>query len=241
MLRFCSAVSFVMLYAPFRVNGPDSTLTNLSASLPFPSNVANLTHIIDGLSRRVEEIGTIVELISEISNQTNLLALNASIEAARAGEEGRGFAVVAAEVRKLAEQSSQAAKQIIDLVHAVQAESASAARSMETTSGTVAASSEVIQSLGATFDGIKNAIGQSITDIGTVLASMKLAETGTVSIVKSMEEVSSIARQSAAGTQEVTAGTEEQLAAMEEVTASANNLTEMAQELQTLSSKFHVR
>ena len=84
--------------------------------------VGKSAEVVKSLGKRSDEIGTIVDTISEISNQTNLLALNAAIEAARAGEHGRGFSVVAEEVRKLAEQSNEAAKTISDLIHAIQNE-----------------------------------------------------------------------------------------------------------------------
>ena len=90
------------------------TATNQMTSIQ--KTVENLEHEITGLGVRSNEIGQIVETISGIAGQTNLLALNAAIEAARAGEQGRGFAVVAEEVRKLAEQSQEAAKQIATLV-----------------------------------------------------------------------------------------------------------------------------
>src|ERR671930_577698 len=82
----------------------------------------SVTGAIRDLASKSDEIGAIVETITGIAGQTNLLALNAAIEAARAGEQGRGFAVVAEEVRKLAEESQQAAEEIADLVAEIQAE-----------------------------------------------------------------------------------------------------------------------
>ena len=81
-----------------------------------------VTEAIDGLADKSKQIGAIVETITGIAEQTNLLALNTAIEAARAGEQGRGFAVVAEEVRKLAEESQEAAAQIARLISAIQVE-----------------------------------------------------------------------------------------------------------------------
>ncbi|MBQ9377618.1 MAG: methyl-accepting chemotaxis protein, partial [Schwartzia sp.] len=95
------------------------------------STVQASSAMVDKLGERSQEIGQIVETISGIADQTNLLALNAAIEAARAGEHGRGFAVVAEEVRKLAEQSGQAAHQISDLIRSIQDDTKAAVDSMQ--------------------------------------------------------------------------------------------------------------
>jgi len=97
---------------------------------------------VDALAREAGEISAIVQLIHEIADQTNLLALNAAIEAARAGEAGRGFAVVADEVRKLAERTSKATKEIDGLVTSIRDNSTSAKHAMESLSKSADAFSE---------------------------------------------------------------------------------------------------
>jgi methyl-accepting chemotaxis protein len=175
--------------------------------------------VINGLNKKSQEINQIVGLISNIAAQTNMLALNAAIEAGRAGEQGRGFAVVAEEVRKLAEQSSQAAAEIKQLIAAIQKESNLAVESMLESSKQVDAGIRVVDEVNQAFNQIINAVetlGQQI------------------------QEAASAVEQTNAGVQEVAANTEEQTAAMEEVSASADNLSSLAGELNELVGRFKV-
>lgn len=118
--------------------------------------------VVGNLGKRSDEIGQIVETISGIAAQTNLLALNAAIEAARAGEQGRGFAVVADEVRKLAEQSAEAAANISKLIITIQQDTNSAVESIENGNRGVKDGMESVMATGEAFRIIETDAGRKI-------------------------------------------------------------------------------
>jgi len=179
--------------------------------------VEELRNVINGLDKRSKEIGSIVDLITEVAEQTNLLALNAAIEAARVGEQGRGFAVVAEEVRKLAEQSRNAADEIGKLVRETQAESGNAVNSMQDGVKKVRAGTEAVLSSGETFQEIVRSVQR---------------------IVQKIEKVSSGAQEISAGSEEIAASTEEQASVMEEINASAEELKANAEMLISELKRF---
>ncbi|WP_025721087.1 methyl-accepting chemotaxis protein [Paenibacillus sp. 1-18] len=200
----------------------------------------SLAGLMAGLGERSDEIGKIIDVITNISSQTNLLALNAAIEAARAGEHGRGFAVVAGEVRKLAEQSAYSAQQITELVNLIQKDTAHAIEAVAANGQNVMTGREVVQNAGASFEMIQETVNKVASEIEEVSAGSEQMSASTDEIVGFVKQISAIAEEAAAGTQHVSAATQEQLASMEEIASSARNLSTMAEDLQGQIGKFKV-
>ena len=200
--------------------------------------VVSSSEVVAKLGERSKEIGNIVEVISGISGQTNLLALNAAIEAARAGEHGHGFAVVAEEVRKLAEESQNASKQIGDLIRAIQEETEEAVTAMETGRIEAEKGRENVAATGEGFSEILSMIRRIQENAGSIKATMDDLGQRAEKIDTATGEIHEAASKVASESQTVSAATEEQAAGMEEIAASSRGLSDMAHELNTAAAKF---
>ncbi|MEN6566702.1 MAG: methyl-accepting chemotaxis protein [Veillonellales bacterium] len=196
--------------------------------------------VVVKLGERSKEIGQIVDTISGIAGQTNLLALNAAIEAARAGEQGRGFAVVAEEVRKLAEQSQDAAKKIAELIGEIQGETDKAVIAMNEGTQEVKAGADVVNAAGTAFREIMNVVTQVSDQVKEISASIQQMATGSQHIVNSVSKIDELSKKSASESQSVSAAAEEQLASMEEIASSSQALAKLAQDLQTAVAGFRL-
>ncbi|MHC9086809.1 methyl-accepting chemotaxis protein [Luteimonas sp. RIT-PG2_3] len=154
---------------------------------------------IKRLGESSQEIGSIVELINDISEQTNILALNAAIQAASAGEAGRGFAVVADEVQRLAERASSATKRIETLVQTIQADTNEAVSSMEQTTSEVVAGARLAEDAGTALGEIES-VSTSLADLIEGISSAAQQQSAAASnITSAMNTIQSITAQTSQG------------------------------------------
>jgi twitching motility protein PilJ len=159
---------------------------------------------IKSLGDRSLEISEIINVINDITEQTNLLALNAAIEAARAGEAGRGFAVVADEVRKLAEHSRTATKDIAALIKAIQAETNEAVVVMEEGTKEVEVGAKLADSAGKALEAISSVVRQSAELVQEISLASKQQVRGTEGVANAMQIISNITRQTSQGARQTT-------------------------------------
>jgi methyl-accepting chemotaxis protein len=204
------------------------------------NTVGSSAIVVSKLGDRSKYIGQIVDTITGIAGQTNLLALNAAIEAARAGDQGRGFAVVAEEVRKLAEQSEEAAKQIALLIGEIQSETQQAVISMQNGTEEVKLGARVVGDAGIAFQNIIKLVKDVSVQVTEISHAGEQVLADSQNIVGAVRGIHEVTQDTGDQTQTVSAATEEQTASMEEIAATSRSLTTMAEELQEAAYKFKI-
>ncbi len=161
--------------------------------------VVQAANIITALGRSSDQIGEIVRVIEDIADQTNLLALNAAIEAARAGEQGRGFAVVADEVRKLAERTTKATKEIGDMIRQIQKDTRSAVSSMDQGTSQVGQGVALANKTGEALANIHSMINATAGMIQQIANATEEQSTATRQIASDLESMTQTTRQTTSG------------------------------------------
>lgn len=214
------------------LNGVNSSMRNIQQS------VNDTAKVIGKLGEHSKAISQITEVIKGISEQTNLLALNAAIEAARAGEQGKGFAVVADEVRKLAEQSGEAANQVSSIINGIQKETENVILVMNKGISEVDGGSKVIDQANNYFELIFKAIQEISISMKEVSESIGHMNNSSGDVFINLDSVIELSEKVSSETQAISAATEEQVASIEEMTASVHSFNDMVVNLESLTKKF---
>ncbi len=249
-------------------NGEKAVNSTISGMEKIKTSVYESAVKIKELGDHSQKIGEIVQVIDEIAEQTNLLALNAAIEAARAGEHGKGFAVVADEVRKLAERSGSATKEIAELITSIQRGTEKAVAAMEQGTAEVEEGVQLAHGAGQALDEIMKTVELTLSQIKLISRAAQQMSEHSSSVVVAVDNVASITEENSASTQQMAAGShnameaidtiahltqvsaehaenissavEEQAASTEDTVQLAESLSGMAHELRDLVKGFKV-
>lgn len=202
----------------------DQTIQGMNRIAEVVKKSAETVH---ALGKGSDQIGEIVQVINDIADQTNLLALNAAIEAARAGEQGRGFAVVADEVRKLAERTSKATKEIAVMIKQIQKDTSGAVESMNRGTEEVEKGKALADLAGKSLKEIIVGVEQVVDMSMQVAAASEEQSSAAEQISKNIEAISNVTHESAAGVQQIA--------------RSAEDLSRLTVNLQELTARFKLQ
>lgn len=208
-------------------DGKDKLLSSVNEVMAIKEKVEKLGTTINNLSASSEEIGNIISVINDIADQTNLLALNAAIEAARAGEHGRGFAVVADEVRKLAERTQSATKEIESIIVSLQNETTNANKDMKEATNKVIEGAETIKETELIFE--------------QIVESVEAIHTTNDIITGSIEEQVIAINNINDNAQVISAGIEQSSTAVHEITKTVVDLQQQADGLHVMVDRFKTK
>lgn len=220
--------------------GHSSVQQSANSMMQIEETIANTNETVSGLGESSKEITSIIATITQIAQQTNLLALNAAIEAARAGEHGKGFAVVADEVRKLAEQSQNAAKEVSAIVHTIQQEISMIVEQNQQGVNTVIQGVEITNLTISTFDNILQQTEKTIETISSMAERITHNEEVSKEVMNAFIEVNSMAEHTAHQADQSAAAAEQGSASIQEIYASSEELSRQADSLRDVVLQFKI-
>lgn len=193
------------------------------------------------LTKRTEEIGRTLNVITDIASQTNLLALNAAIEAARAGDAGRGFAVVAEEIRKLAEDSRKSAVEIEKIIGDVQKDTTAAGKAIEIMESSVKEGTKSTVEAETIFQEMAKTSDETFTSSKEIQEATLIQKESIGVVVKNFEQIVVVSEETAAGTQQVASSSQQMSAGMLEIAKAGDELSAVAAELQAGLQQFKLK
>jgi len=193
------------------------------------------------LTKRTEEIGRTLNVITDIASQTNLLALNAAIEAARAGDAGRGFAVVAEEIRKLAEDSRKSAVEIEKIIGDVQKDTTAAGKAIDMMEASVKEGNKSSMEAEKIFQEISKSTEETFGASKEIQAATISQKESIGSVVKNIEQIVVVSEETAAGTQQVASSSQQMNGGMLEIAKAGDELSAVAAELQAGVTQFKLK
>lgn len=207
--------------------GGDVVVETVNGMNKIAEVVLEAARIVEQLGANSNQIGEIIQVIDDIADQTNLLALNAAIEAARAGEQGRGFAVVADEVRKLAERTTKATKEIAGMIKQIQSNTKLAVSSIKQGAVEVEKGKDLAQKAGSSLNQIIEEVDKSSQLINQLAVASEQQSQSSEQISQSIERISSVINESSVGIQEIA--------------RSSEDLNRLTLNLQNLIAKFKIK
>ncbi|MGN7359334.1 methyl-accepting chemotaxis protein [Paenibacillus sp. SAF-054] len=220
------------------MKGQESILQAIGQMDEANTTVHSLVDIMNRLDESSRKVVSFVSIIREISEQTHLLALNAAIEAARFGDEGRGFSVIASEVRSLAEQSSQSAKQVTQVVTEILKETVQAVNSTKIVAGQVNEGLRVVNEAGESFEFIKLSIGEVAGQMQEVSSSVEEIAAGAEQLAAAMQKTEQIAVKTTSEMNSVTQAVEEHHAIMQQISSATESLNGLSEELDLILQEY---
>ena len=218
--------------------GTDAVHQSIEQMNTIRQSVEASTRVIKDLDDKSNQIGNIISTITNIANQTNLLSLNAAIEAARAGEQGKGFAVVAEEVRKLAEESSRSAQEIMAIITETQLKTSEVVNSMLDGAKQVEIGTKVINQTGDAINKIMAAVQETTQQIQANSTLASHLNDGSSSLAKDLEQTKAISQDTLAILQVISSSVEEQIAMSQEIASGSQTLSNAAYQLQQIANRF---